>query len=159
MQDCWPFTCWLSSAFGSLLICRYWSLYYRHYCGTCSSKLDELASSPLFLLRIPLISDMLNDFSISIPRCYKDVLVLTTVSTRALLGPVSNPFPTEFTKAYFQLNLCQQAGVFFLSNLCPCFFFWFTMFLAHVPFLWIFVAFLFLSFSLFHIIYTISTCK
>lgn len=123
MQDCWPFTCWLSSAFGSLLICRYWSLYYRHYCGTCSSKLDELASSPLFLLRIPLISDMLNDFSISIPRCYKDVLVLTTVSTRALLGPVSNPFPTEFTKAYFQLNLCQQAGVFFLSNLCPCFFF------------------------------------
>ena len=50
------------------------SLFYRYYFGRCSSELAELVP----LLCSPgrsTYSDRLYDFSVTIPRCYKDVYV------------------------------------------------------------------------------------
>ena len=50
-------------------------LFYRYYFGRCSSELAELV--PLLYSRGRSIrySDRLHDFSVTIPRCYKDVYV------------------------------------------------------------------------------------
>ena len=45
------------------------SLFYRYYFGRCSSELAQLISLPT------CYSDRLHDFSVTIPRCYKDVLI------------------------------------------------------------------------------------
>ena len=42
------------------------SLFYRYYFGRCSSELAQLISLPT------CYSDRLHDFSVTIPRCYKD---------------------------------------------------------------------------------------
>ena len=51
------------------------SFFYRYYFGECSSELTELV--PLHYSRGTSIrySDRLHDFSVTIPRCYKDVYV------------------------------------------------------------------------------------
>ena len=51
------------------------SLFYRYYCGRCSSELPQLAPLPFSRGRSTLYSDRLHDFSVTIPRCYKDVYV------------------------------------------------------------------------------------
>ena len=43
--------------------------------GRCSSELAQLVPLPYFRGRCTNYSDRLNDFSVSIPRCYKDVYV------------------------------------------------------------------------------------
>ena len=48
------------------------SLSYRYYFGRCSS---ELVSLPFSRGRSTRYSDRLHDFSVTIPRCYKDVYV------------------------------------------------------------------------------------
>ena len=45
------------------------SLFYRYYCGRCSSQLAQLASLPFSRERSTHYSDRLHDFSITIPRC------------------------------------------------------------------------------------------
>ena len=45
------------------------SLFYRYYFGRCSSELAQLVPLPTHY------SDRLHDFSVTIPRCYKDVYV------------------------------------------------------------------------------------
>ena len=50
------------------------SLFYRYYFG-CSSELAQLVSLPFSQGRSTCYSDRLNDFSVTIPRCYKDVCV------------------------------------------------------------------------------------
>ena len=51
------------------------SLFYRYYFGRCSSELAELVPLPFSRGRSARYSDRLYDFSVTIPRCYKDVYV------------------------------------------------------------------------------------
>ena len=49
------------------------SLFYRYYFGRCSSELAQLVPLPFSRRRSTRYSDRLHDFSVTIPRCYKDV--------------------------------------------------------------------------------------
>ena len=49
------------------------SLFYRYYFGRCSSELAQLLPLPYSRGRSTRYSDRLHDFSVTIPRCYKDV--------------------------------------------------------------------------------------
>ena len=51
------------------------SLFYRYYFGRCSFELTQLVPLPYFRGRSTRYSDRLHDFSVTIPRCYKDVYV------------------------------------------------------------------------------------
>ena len=51
------------------------SLFYRYYFGRCSSELAQLVPLPYSRGRSTHYSDRLHDFSVTIPRCYKDVYV------------------------------------------------------------------------------------
>ena len=50
-------------------------LFYRYYFGRCSFELAELVPLPYSRGRSTRCSDRLDDFSVTIPRCYKDVYV------------------------------------------------------------------------------------
>ena len=49
------------------------SLFYRYYFGRCSSELAQLVPLPFSRGRSTRYSERLHDFSVTIPRCYKDV--------------------------------------------------------------------------------------
>ena len=51
------------------------SLFYRYYLGRCSSELAQLVPPPYSRGKSTRYSDRLHDFSVTIPRCYKDVHV------------------------------------------------------------------------------------
>ena len=51
------------------------SLFYRYFFDRCSSELAQVLLLPFFRGRSPRYSDRLHDFSVTIPRCYKDVYV------------------------------------------------------------------------------------
>ena len=51
------------------------SLFYRYYFGRCSLELAQLVPLPFFQGRSVRYSDRLHDFSVTIPRGYKDVYV------------------------------------------------------------------------------------
>ena len=51
------------------------SLFYRYYFGRCSSELAQLVPLPFSQRRSTCYSDRLHDFSVTIPRSYKDVYV------------------------------------------------------------------------------------
>ena len=51
------------------------SLFFRYYFGRCSSELAQLVPYRYFRGRSTRYSDRLHDFSVTIPRCYKDVYV------------------------------------------------------------------------------------
>ena len=51
------------------------SLFYRYCFGRCSSELAQLVPLPFSRGRSTRYSDRLHDFSVTIPRCYKDVYV------------------------------------------------------------------------------------
>ena len=50
------------------------SLFYRYYFGRCSSELAQLVPLPFSRGRSTRHFDRLYDFSVTIPRCYNDVL-------------------------------------------------------------------------------------
>ena len=50
------------------------SLFYMYYFGRCSSELAELVPLPYSRGRSTPYSDRLHDFSVTISRCYKDVM-------------------------------------------------------------------------------------
>ena len=50
-------------------------VFYRYYFGRCSSELAQLVPLPFYQRRLSRYSDRLYDFSVTIPRCYKDVYV------------------------------------------------------------------------------------
>ena len=50
-------------------------LFYRYYAGRCSSELVQLVPLPYSRGRCTCYSDRLHGFSVTIPRCYKDVYV------------------------------------------------------------------------------------
>ena len=51
------------------------SLFYRYYFGRYSSELAQLAPLPFSRGRSTRYSERLPDFSVTIPKCYKDVYV------------------------------------------------------------------------------------
>ena len=51
------------------------NLFYRYYFGRCSSELAQLVPLPFSQGRSTRYSERLHDFSVTIPRCYKDVYV------------------------------------------------------------------------------------
>ena len=51
------------------------SLFYRYHFGRCSSEQAQLVPLPFFHGKSTRYPDRLHDFSVTIPRCYKDVYV------------------------------------------------------------------------------------
>ena len=64
-----------------VLIVKMWPVFklllkvFRYYFGRCSSELVQLVPLLFSWGRSSLYSDRLHDFSVTIPRCYKDVYV------------------------------------------------------------------------------------
>ena len=74
------------------------SLFYRYYFGRCSSELAQLVPLPYSRGRSTRYSDRLHDFSVTIPRYYKDVYVNSSFPCTARLW---NSLPIEcFTLTY-----------------------------------------------------------
>ena len=61
------------------------SLYYRYYFGRCSSELAQLVPLPFSRGRSTRYSDRLHDFSVTIPRCCKDVYINSSFPRTAKL--------------------------------------------------------------------------
>ena len=61
------------------------SLFYGYYFGRCSSELSQLVPLPYSRGRSTRFSDRFHDFSVTIPRCYKDVYVNSFFPCRARL--------------------------------------------------------------------------
>ena len=81
------------------------SLFYRYYFGICSYELAQLVPLPYSRERererSTCYSDRLHDFSITVPRCYKDVYV-----NRVFLRPARlwNSLPIECFPLTYDLN-------------------------------------------------------
>ena len=59
------------------------SLFYRYYFGRCSSELAQLVPLPFSRGRSTRYSDRMHNFSVTIPRCYKDIYVNSFFSSMA----------------------------------------------------------------------------
>ena len=77
------------------------SLFYRYQFGRCSSELAELVPLPYSGGRSTRYSDRLHDFSVTTPRCYKDVYVNSFFSCTARLW---NFLPTECFPLTYDLS-------------------------------------------------------
>ena len=77
------------------------SLFYRYYFGRCSSKLAQLVPLPFFRGRSTCYSGGLQDFSVTIPRCYKDVYVNSFFPRTAKLW---NSLPIECFPLTYDLS-------------------------------------------------------
>ena len=98
-------SCWISykNGYGSFTCCisaplthcqnvASLSLFCSYYFGRCSSELAQLVPLPYSWGRSTRYSDRLHDFSVAIPRCYKDVYVN---SFFRLTVRLCNSLPTE----------------------------------------------------------------
>ena len=77
------------------------SLFYRYYFGRCSSELAQLVPLPFSRGRSTRYSDGLHDFSVTIPRCYKDVYVNSFFPRTAKLW---NSLPIECFPLTYDLS-------------------------------------------------------
>ena len=77
------------------------SLFYRYYFGRCSSELAQLVPLPFSRGRSTRYSDRLHDFSVTIPRCYKDVYVSSFFPRTAKLW---NSLPIECFPLTYDLS-------------------------------------------------------
>ena len=77
------------------------NLFYRYYFGRCSSELAQLVPLPFSRGRSTRYSDRLYDFSVTIPRCYKDVYVNSFFPRTAKLW---NSLPIECFPLTYDLN-------------------------------------------------------
>ena len=77
------------------------SLFYSNYFGRCSSKLAQIVPLPHPQGRSSCCSDRLHDFSVTVPRCYKDVYVNSFVPRTARLW---NSLPIECFPLTYDLN-------------------------------------------------------
>ena len=84
------------------------SLFYRYYFGRCSSELAQLVPLPFSRRRSTRYSDRLHDFSVNIPRCYKDVYVNSFFPRTAKLWnslPIECfPLTYDFSGFKFRIN-------------------------------------------------------
>ena len=77
------------------------SLLYRYYFGTCSSELGQLVSLPFSQVRSTHCSDRLCEYSVTIPRCYKDIYVNSLFPCTARLW---NSVPIEWFPLTYDLK-------------------------------------------------------
>ena len=77
------------------------SLFYRYYFGRCSSELAQLVPLPFSRGRSTRYSERLHDFSVIIPRCYKDVYVNSFFPRTARLW---NSLPIECFPLTYDLS-------------------------------------------------------
>ena len=77
------------------------SLFYRYYFGRCSSELAQLVTLPFSQGRSTHYSIRLHDFSVTIPRCSKDVYVNSFFPHRARLW---NSLPIECFPSTYGLS-------------------------------------------------------
>ena len=77
------------------------SLFYRYYFGRYSSELAQLVPLPYSRGRSTRYSDRLHDFSVTIPRCYKDVYVNSFFPRTARLW---NSLPIECFPLTYDLS-------------------------------------------------------
>ena len=75
--------------------------FYRYYFGRCSSELAQLVPLPFSQRRSTCYSDRLHDFSVTIPRCYKDVYVNSFFPRTARLW---NSLPIECFPLTYDLS-------------------------------------------------------
>ena len=105
MQDSWFFTCCFPWTLGSSLKCGQLKFFYRYYLGRCSSELAQLVPLSFSGGRCMCYSDRLHDFSVTIPRCYKDVYVNSFFPCTAGLW---NSLPIECFPLTYNLNGCKS---------------------------------------------------
>ena len=77
------------------------SLFFRYYFGRCSSEMAQLVSLRYSRGRSTRYSDRLHDFSVTIPRCYKDVYVNSFFPRTARLW---NYLPIECVPLTYDLS-------------------------------------------------------
>ena len=77
------------------------SLFYRYYFGRCSSELAQLVPLLLSQGRSTHYFDIFYDFSVTIPRCYKDFYVSSFFPCTARLW---NSLPIECFPLTYDLN-------------------------------------------------------
>ena len=77
------------------------SLFYRYYFGRCSSELAQLVPLPFSRGRSTCYSDRMHDFSVTIPRCYKDLYVNSSLPRTTRLW---NSLPIESFLLTYDLN-------------------------------------------------------
>ena len=77
------------------------SLFHSYYFHRCSSELAELVPLPFSQGRSSRYSDRLHDFSVTIPRCYKNVYVNSFFPRTAKLW---NSLPIECFPLTYDLN-------------------------------------------------------
>ena len=77
------------------------SHFYRYYFARCSSELAQLVPLPFSRGRSTRYSDRLHDFSVTIPRCYKDVYVNSFFPRTAKLW---NTLPIECFPLTYDLS-------------------------------------------------------
>ena len=87
LAHCWNVACW--------------NLFYRYYFGRCPSELAQLVPFLFFRGRSTRYSDRMHDFSVTIPRCYKDVYVNSVFLCTARL---LNSLPMECFPLTYDLN-------------------------------------------------------
>ena len=114
MQDCWSLLCCLSLTVVDPRNGASLSLFYRYYFGRCTStctsklaKLAELVPLPYSGGKFTCCSDRLHDFSVTIPRCYKDVYVNSFFPCTARLW---NSLPIECFPLTNDLN-CYKSRI------------------------------------------------
>ena len=77
------------------------SLFYRYYFGRSSSELAQVVPLPFSRGRSTRYSDRLHDFSVTIPRCYKNVYANSIFPRTARLW---NSLPIECFPLTYNLN-------------------------------------------------------
>ena len=77
------------------------SRFCSYYFGRCSSELAQLVPLPYSQGRSTCYSDRLHDFSVTIPRCYKDVYVSSFFPRTARLW---NSLPVECVSLTYDLS-------------------------------------------------------
>ena len=77
--------------------------FYMYYFGRCSSELTQLVPLPYSRGRSTRYSDRLHDFSVNIPRCYKDVYV-NSFFPRTTVSFLWNSLPIECFPLTYDLS-------------------------------------------------------
>ena len=83
------------------------SLFYRYYFGRCSSELAQLAPLPFSCGMSTCYCDRLHNFSVTIPRCYKDFYVNSLFPCTARLWNhlLMGCFPLTYIEMALSLEL------------------------------------------------------
>ena len=111
------------------------SLFYRCYFGRCSSELAQLVPLPFFRGRSTRYSDRLHDFSVTIPRCYKDVYVKSFFPRTARLWnslPIEC-FPLTYNLNGFKSRINGHLLTVVFSKQIPCMLYFFVLLFLVTP--------------------------